>query len=227
MRNRVLVRVQSTSQEWCGSAYKAEDIFCSASGLSETEAIERLRAKVENFIAGEGKAWIEQWKHAGDSRTPNCPEGAVRLPIDLWVCKLKDEVCPIQAQVFLDDPETFFRHCLATRDRAQEIFDTVAGRKYDGFHHIPGRYLCVACQHDGIAEAFQYHYPWELTSVEAYYPFEIKRDLPRLHKQLKSKGWGTAEISNALCAAHSKQLAEKLDPTIAAELKVLEFEVSR
>lgn len=227
MKNRVLARAHIDEGEWVASAYRAEGVFRSVRGPSETVAITELRAAVEGFIAVEGRSWLEQWKHGGDPRIPNCPEGAVDLPIDLWTCKLEKKTCPIQAQVFLDDPDTFFRQCLAPSDRRQEIFDTVAAGKYDGFHHIPGRYLCVACQHDGKAEAFQYHYPWELTSVEAYYPFELKRDWPRLHRQLRGKGWSVSEVSNALCAAHCTELAEKLDPATAAELRVLEFEVSR
>jgi hypothetical protein len=227
MKNRVLARVHIHEGGWIASAYRAEDVFCSVSAPSEMVAMAELGVAVEGLIAVEGRPWLEQWKHGGDVRVPNCPEGAVKLPIDLWTCKLEKKTCPIQAQIFLDDPDRFFRHCLAPRDRMQEIFDTVAAGKYDGFHHIPGRYLCVACQHDGRAAAFQYHYPWELTSVEAYCQFELMRDWPRLRRQLLSKGWSMSEVSNALCAAHCRELAEKLDPAVAAELRVLEFELSR
>jgi hypothetical protein len=56
------------------------------------------------------------------------------LPIDIWVCKLvKDEPCPIQTQSSLRKPELFFRNCLASQDRKQQIFETVEKGKLTAF----------------------------------------------------------------------------------------------
>ncbi len=227
MKTHVLIGIRQEGVEWLASAYRSESAFCSVRALSEPAAVERLRAEVEGIIAVDGRAWLERWKHAGSPRAPNCPEGTIKLPIDLWTCKLVDKMCPIQSQVLLDDRAVFLQHCLAPRERSEQIFDTVTKGKYDGSHHIPGRYLCVWCQRQRKSTSRQYHYPWELTCIEAYYPFVFERDWPRFHRKLRDVGASRSEVSNALCAAHCTQLAEQLDPALAATLRVIEFEVSQ
>ena len=76
-----------------------------------------------------GRAWIDAMKHGGNTAAPNCPEGAVELPIDAWVCKLMKTDCPLQAQVLLDEPDIFFDKCLAPPGRALAIFETVRDGK--------------------------------------------------------------------------------------------------
>jgi hypothetical protein len=225
MKTRVLARITQERHRWSTHAYQQEGVFCSEVGSTETEALKNLRSSIEQILATHSKEWLNRWR--GQAGAPNCPEGAVKIPIDLWVCKLVDQTCPLQAQVVLDEPERFFEFCLAASERKQQIFDTVASGKYGGFHHLPGRYLCVRCEETGTAVNFQYHYPWELTLLKAYHPFSIEHDLRRLHMTLLHKGVGMSSVSTALCARHCKDLAEALDLQVAGELRVLEFEISR
>jgi hypothetical protein len=227
LRTRILARkYQDGGGEWVALAYQGETAFCDARGSSETTALENLKTLVQRAVGIQGRAWI------GQSAQPkldvvNCPEGAIKLPIDLWVCKLTRDICPIQAQVFLNDRDLFIRHCQAPEERKDQIFASVSAGAYEGFHHVSGRYLCTSCEHEGKKLTFQYHYPWELTHLCAYSPFEYEQDWPTVRKKLKDKHFGHTLVSTALCAPHCKELAEQIDPVLAAELLVIEFDIER
>jgi len=230
MKTRVLARTIHENDKWVAQAYQQEGVFCSASGITEAQALEHLKNEVGEILATSGQAWLKRWR--GAAGTPNCPEGTVELLIDVWVCKLKNETCPIQAQVSLEEPNIFFQHCLAESDRKQQIFDAVTKQKYRGFHHLPGRYLCVGCENEGKAINFRYHYPWELTQLSAYYPFSVECDWPQIRLKLicsgpSGKSSSLSAISTALCAKHCKSLAEQLEPSLAAQLRTLEFDITR
>ena len=225
IKTQVLARVSRERNEWVASAYYKESSFCTIREASSAAAIAEMKAHVEEVLLPQARAWLNKWR--GSNEAPNCPEGAIRLPIDLWVCKLTDETCPIQAQVFVQEPDQFFGGCLAPQERKQQILDTVSQGKYDGFHHVPGRFLCVSCKREGKKPSLSYHYPWELTCVEAYYPFVLKRDWPALRRRLGSENISLSTVSRALCAPHCRQLAEQLDSGMAAELFVLEPELGR
>lgn len=226
MLTRVLARLHQSESEWIALAYQGETAFCTARGVSVATVLSALRDDVRENIALQARAWLQQGKQPGPDIT-NCPEGAIRLPIDRWECKLTKEVCPIQAQVFLDDRDRFVRHCQAPKARKEQIFDSVAGGAYNGFHHVPGRYLCPSCKHEGKKMSFRYHYPWELTLLRAYYPFVYERDWPHVRAKLRNTRHGLTLVSSALCATHCKELAERIDPVLAAELMVIEFDLSR
>ncbi|NQT55206.1 MAG: hypothetical protein HQ551_03135 [Desulfobacteraceae bacterium] len=208
------------------SAYYKDSAFSSVRAESRDAALAELQAQVEAILLPQARAWLQEWRSTDD--TLNCPEGAIRLPIDLWVCKLTDETCPIQAQVFVREPEKFLSDCLAPPDRKKEILGAVMQGQYDGFHHVPGRSLCVVCEREGKKLSFCYHYPWELTFIETCYPsFSLERDWPGLLRKLGSKNISLSMLSNALCAEHCRQLVEKVDSQAAAELSIFELELSR
>jgi hypothetical protein len=206
-------------------AYYRESSFCTVRAVSSTTAITELKLQVEEILYPQARAWHNEWR--GRKEAPNCPEGAIRLPIDSWVCKLTDKTCPLQAQVFLQAREEFFKGCLASQDRKRQIFNTVVQGKYDGFHHIPGRFLCKSCEKERKKLSFRYHYPWELTFVTAYYPFDLEQDWPTLLKKFGNNNISLSTVVTGMCASHCKQLAEKLDPAVAAELFILEIELER
>lgn len=211
---------------WTGLAYHGEVPFCKAHGPSETTAMDSLRSMVKEAIANQAPHWLRQSARPEED-VVNCPEGAVRLPIDLWTCKITKDICPLQAQVPLQDQAHFFQHCQAPEPRKTQIFATVERGAYEGFHHMPGRYLCPACQHSGRSINSQYHYPWELTLLGAYFPFNYEQDWPTVRRRLKDKNARITLVSNALCAEHCKHLAEQIDPSLAAELRVIELNVDR
>ncbi len=225
MKTQVLARVSRDGNDWVASAYYKESSFCTIRAASSAAAIAELKAQAEEVLLPQARAWLNEWR--GSNEAPNCPEGAIRLPIDLWVCKLSNETCPIQAQVFVKEPEQFLGGCLAPKERKQQILDTVAQGKYDGFHHVPGRFLCLSCEREGKKPSFRYHYPWELTCVEAYFPFVLERDWPALRRRLGNENISLSTVSTPLCAPHCRQLADQLHSGMAAELFVLELELGR
>ena len=225
MKTQVLSRISNDGNEWVASAYYKESSFCTIRAASSAVAIAELKLRVEEVLYPQARAWLNEWR--GRKEAPNCPEGAIRLPIDSWVCKLADKTCHLQAQVFVQEPEKFFGGCLASQDRKQQIFDTVAQGKYDDFHHMPGRFLCKSCEREGKKLSFRYHYPWELTYVAAYYPFVLERDWPTLLRRFGSKNISLSSVVTGLCAPHCKHLTEKLDSAVAAELFFLELEMGR
>lgn len=207
-------------------AYQGEAAFCTVRATSASAAVDELRSEVQTAVALQARAWIDQHKEAGPDIL-NCPEGAIKLPIDLWVCKLTNDVCPIQAQVFLKDQNSFLQGCLAPQDRKEQIFDSAVRGTYDGFHHVTGRFLCVSCEREGKKMSFQYHYPWELTHLDAYQSFDFERDWLEIRARLKDKHFGLTLVSTALCPTHCCELAQQIHPALAAQMMVIDFELFR
>jgi hypothetical protein len=224
MKTRILGRVRKESGEWIAEAFKEASAFCAARAVTESEVLLRLTAAIEQELPSIAQPWLKGWQRGVS--VINCPEAKISLPIDLWYCKLEDQPCPIQAQVFLDSPEAFFEGCLVSPERKQQIFDTVAAGKYGGFHHLPGRYLCVSCEDEGKKTNFRYHYPWELTLLSAYYPLR-ERDSREIRKKLLMEGRNLTTLFNALCATHAKQLACHIDANLGEQLRIFEFELFR
>src|SRR5436309_9201780 len=113
MKTRILAKVCEQNGSWVASAFLEESECCRVVASSEGDSEAALKHKLTSMLGTVAAAWLEQWQHGGDPDAPNCPEGAVKLPIDLWVCKLFDTPCPLQAQVLLQEPERFHALCLA------------------------------------------------------------------------------------------------------------------
>jgi hypothetical protein len=224
MKSGVLARVEAVSGGWIGHAFDGYGIIAIGAATTEDETIAALRHGIEEYLVTCAAPWLEKNQHAGSADIPNCPEGKVKLPIDLWVCKVVRQTCPIQAQVFLGDPEQFFAGCIAPEKRKKEIFDTVASGKYKGFHHIRGKFLCVCCEDQRGSEThFTYHYPWELASIEHFAPFEAKRDMANVVRA----GISQAAVTHPICARHALEVTQVLYPDIAPSLRILDFVIER
>lgn len=226
MKTRILARCHRDGELWTCVAYQSEGVFSEARRTSKSEVLEAVKTQVREIVTSQAKGWIDAKKRPA-ADIVNCPEAAIRLPIDIWTCKLTKDVCPVQGQVYLNDRDLFFQHCRAPQQRREQIFSVVATGTYDGFHHVPGRFLCPACEHEGRKPALRYHYPWELTHLQAYFSFEYERDWPSVRKKLRNKTFSLNLVSSALCAPHSRELAEQLDPALAAELFIIDFDLSR
>jgi hypothetical protein len=224
MKTRVLGSIREGMKGWIAEAFKEEAVFCSFSANTESEVTDGLKTEIQRELVTLAEPWLKSWQRS--LTVVNCPESKIESPVDIWYCKLKKQACPIQGQVFLDSQETFFAGCLVSQERKQQIFDTVAAGKYGGFHHLPGRYLCVSCEEEGKKGGFSYHYPWELTHFRAYYPL-VETDWHRIRLQLRMSDTNVASASSALCAEHAKQLATAIDPEAGARLKVFEFTLFR
>lgn len=127
MKTRILGRVREQSGEWLAEAFKGEEVFCSVSARSELEVLDRLKAEIQRELVTFAQPWLKRWQRSPSA--VNCPESTVKLPIDIWYCKLEDKACPIQGQVSLDYPEAFFEGCFVSGCAA--VFDHAksAGRR--------------------------------------------------------------------------------------------------
>jgi hypothetical protein len=185
---------------------------------------EHAREVAEKFCRDtalrEGRPWVAYWSGEGDNI--NCPEGAIKLPIDLWCCKLSGEVCQLQANISLSDEASFLKGCEASDRKKEEILRTVRSGRYDGFHHVPGRYLCVSCEaKGGKKESFFYHYPWELAELD----LALGESFEATHEDLIRRGWPTTLVACPLCASCCYELATTLKPELRASLVLIELDV--
>lgn len=213
-------------------------------------ALEVMQFVLEQFMKTKGMDWIKKWK--GFPGSVNCPEAYIELPSDIWKCRITREICGIQAQVPINDKKNFLALCNASEEWKEKIFQTIISEKYTGFHHIPGRYLCVQCQSDKWKKRSEhYHYPWELVSVSDCVDFsgEFKPKKSEIddildyeesiafEKQLKEEGYLTLEdmLENegleplaagyGVCPKCCKRIISAVFPEINHQIKVVELDI--
>lgn len=236
---------------------KAYDFIChgtyfrnlTVSVDSFDDGVETMRFVLEQFMKTQGMDWIKKWK--GDAGCVNCPEVYIQLPNDVWKCKITREDCGIQAQVPINNKKKFFVWCNASEERKEKIFNTIKTGKYNGFHHIPGRLLCVQCAEDKWKKRNQhYHYPWELVSVSDCLDFSGEFELKELEtekilyydksfafeEQLKEKGYLTLEdmlkkegleslaASCGVCPECCKRIISAVFPEIDHQLRFIKLD---
>ena len=208
--------VRQNHQRWFARC-PATSKVSSAQHLRE-EAIGDLRKQLAQFLQSEGKNYLSAWKGKGE--IINCPEGFIELPIDLWKCKLSGETCPIQAQIFITNKAKFLSGCLALEKRKEAIFETIGNSKYDGFHHLLGRYKCPLCKGK---EVRRYYYPWELTSLNEFFDLfntEVRIRFLKAHIDLAAYGC-------SLCPSHLKEVVSKIDLDMEKQLEIMELDFFR
>jgi hypothetical protein len=229
LKTRVLIRTQAFEESWIGVAFGGKEGVLAAL-ISPTQLALRvdLTRSVEYTLATAGRDYLRNLGHAGSQEAVVCPEGAIRRPIDTWICKVDKKTCPIQAQVRLDDPQHFFGGCLLAEDRRNAIFATVQSGRYRGFHHMTGRYLCPRCEElQGNESAASYHYPWELSSFTRVTEFDLDRDMLTAVPLLSRANMGRSVVLAALCARHCIEVAELLTPHAVGDLDVLQLDIHR
>ncbi len=134
---------------------------------NKDEGVIRLAEYFDKHLVKTLGKWIDFWKNMGEENACNCPEGYIELPIDLWKCKYNKNSCNLQARVDISDRNAFFKGCTATIKQKEGIFTAIKNGKYDGFHHVPGRNLCVMCeQNPKKSVSHQYHYEIEMQFIE-------------------------------------------------------------
>ena len=163
-------------------------------GATEDDARENLRIILKNYLETSAKALVT--RSFTDGVSVNCPEGAVRLPVDVWVCKLSDDVCRLQARIDKTNASAFHAGCSAPEARQLAIWSTVQAGKYLGFHHVPGRYLCPGCRE---GEKFKYFYPFELTFLKDFIGPMIESETRRVRTLLLQRDMPLAILSSRVC----------------------------
>jgi len=217
MKVKFLIHVaRDNKQLWiarCLAISKVSGAYC----LRE-EATEDLRKQLILFNETQAKKYLSGWK--GTTETINCPEGFVTLPVDFWKCKINRELCSIQCQVYIKDKEKFLAGCRVPKEKKEEIFNTVKNLKYEGFHHILGRYLCSLCSGK---EYERYHYPWELTSLDKFFDLGCTE----FRKTFLRANIGLAAYGSALCSRHIKEVVSKIDLNLEKEVEILGLNIFR
>ena len=228
MWSEILSSVSREQDGWIAQSYGRHGVIAIGTGDSEPTSIRHLHRALDEFFEVVVFPWLKSLQHAGSEETPNCPEGTVKLPIDLWYCKLAETACPIQAQVFLGDRAAFFDGCLAEEGRKEAIYRAVEGGKYGGFHHVVGRGPCSHCELTrGSDRSLTYFYPWELSCLKDFAPFVPERDMEKVVRAASRNGVRRPSVLNPLCAKHSLEVAEFLYPEIASRLRVVRRDYNR
>lgn len=219
MKTKALVRILNPRDGVFHLTFFRPGFSLPYAAQSQEHALNVARNVCLKTIDQEGKPWVEYWCSPGGE--PNCPEGAIELPSDTWMCKLSKKMCPIQAAV-KSEKEEFLKGCTAPDKKKEQIFDIVSNGRYLGFHHITGRHLCVSCEKKGgKKESFYYHYPWEFAELDSAMQIsydELREVLVRRKKPIN--------YVLPLCASCCKEMASILAPSASHELHILEFEVN-
>ncbi len=226
MKMSVLLHI--TFQEEC---YMAQTCWTDIAGqnlktiaTNKDEAIHKMQNLLMKYIELQGKQYIKS--NASFGMKINCPEGHIELPIDVWHCKDTGKSCPMQAQINVTEYEYFYENCSLTEEKKDKIWSTLINRNYDGFHHMPGRYLCGLCDKSGIY--FNYHYPWELTSLSMHCDIEsMWGDIERV-KQLIRNNFPRSAKYTKLCPECFCNVISKFLPEIdLSDYKIFTYDYNR
>lgn len=150
MKTEILVRAEPFDTGWIASAYGGrERVIATCQARSEDEFVADLRATLEDYLATEAKDYLTEMSYAGDRDVPNCPAGFIKRPVDLWGCKIKRQTCPIQAQVFIAEPDKFLAVAYLMNLRAW-TFSMRLGRvtitaftMFEGVNYVRGARKCA------------------------------------------------------------------------------------
>lgn len=147
----------------------------------EADPMQTVRTVIDAWTEEYGREWIDHF--ANTETTVTCQEGDLVLPVDRWDCKITGEVCPIQAQVPLDDKEQFLRGCnIETapdeledppQEYKEKLWGAIHREQFTGEHHQASRYACVRCEEKDEQEYL--HFPWALTRLADHLEYDQAR----------------------------------------------------
>ena len=186
--------------------YCGENIIAVAQ--SRSDAISMLPECLTLFIEESGRKYIES--DSFEKGLLNCPQGHVKLPIDIWYCKNAKTACPLQGQLNISEPESFFKLCLLPDETKKGIWNAIKEEKYKGFHHMQGRFRCCLCNKTKSQQGFNYHYPWELTLLSDHCDIKSIWNDPNRAKDLVLKGVHVSALYSSLCWACFQEVSNFL-----------------
>jgi hypothetical protein len=164
-----------------------------------------------------GKDWIQS--SSKNENRINCPEGCIKLPEDIWCCKLSDTICDLQANIEFDNTDNFLKKCSANEQKKLQILKAVESGKYDGFHHVPDRLLCVSCaDKKSKKESFKYHYPWEFAEIDVSICSSYEETLA----EFQNSGIPERYVNSPICSQCCYELAVKIRPELKDSFHVIE-----
>lgn len=150
----------------------------------------------------------------------NCPDLKLELPIDSFYCKHNDLPCPIQGQISKTNKEKFFKACNID-NRKEGIWNAISQGKYQGFHHMPGKYLCPSCEERNSKKNIykNYYYPWELCLISE----SLNLDYDELKRKIREKKLNGNVLFSSFCTSCSIEILSKLEYNKDFEIYETEF----
>lgn len=184
MRTNILVEIKQEKDYFIGETLWNESFFLPNIKITKDnreDLIEALKYELTKILQSFGSDYIG--RHSSDENFVRCPDAKVLLPIDSFYCKHDDTPCNLGGGIFKKNKENFIEKCRIST-RKQGIWTAIETNRYNGFHHIPGRYLCPNCELKNSEKKrnYNYHYPWELCIIQKYLEvgdIELKKEIIR------------------------------------------------
>jgi hypothetical protein len=214
---RALVRFNSSTNRHVAEVYNLEQF-----AAFDVPTVEQARNELKAALARECTKVVKKIIHDANIRgsSVSCPEGFLNKSTDSWYCKLNEKICMLQASVDTSDEKHFMDGCHAEEEKKKAIFKAILTGKYSGFHHVPGRYRCIACESKDIpCEKYELHFRFEMSGLDK----ALKISNNKLLRLLKRHGQNTNYALTLLCAPCCLELAQILLPKNADGLEVIEF----
>ncbi len=183
----------------------------------ESSCLIKGKTQIKELIQAQILYYAKQYiqDQSGNDKYIRCPKVKVTLPIDRWDCKIDKEMCHFGSQIDLSNKNEFLNKCRLPIGDKNGIWKILRKGEYDGFHHIPGRYLCPECESQNKSEKkinFNYHYPWELNSLANF--FEKYKDDLDFKRHLMLNNIPTSVLWANFCPKCFIKLKNKLNKYI-------------
>lgn len=189
MRTRILIKIDEKDDYIVGTTIWPEKAFIENQNYHKRTKPELLDSAKDGLLQVMKKYGTDYIKHQGNNGDfVRCPDSKVVLPIDSFYCKHDDELCLLGSRIFKNNKQNFIKNC-RIKSRKDGIWNAIEIKRYEGFHHVPGRYLCPSCEKKNYNTKnyerrinFNYHYPWELCQIGQFLDsndIELRKDLIR------------------------------------------------
>lgn len=223
MRTKIPIQITIDNGDVVGKTLWSEEHFIKNLSFRENndeKLMELVSIELEKEMHISGTEYISS--HSNDGNFVRCPDAFVKLPIDSFCCKHNQENCFIGGGIYKKNKQDFIDKCMI-EERKEGIWNAIATEKYEGFHHVPGRYLCPSCETKNSAKRinYNYHYPWELCSLAQFLDF---KDI-ELRKEVIKKGISRNIYYSSFCGTCAMEILETLRMEI--NLRIIETEVYR
>jgi hypothetical protein len=228
MKTKILIKIDEIEDYLIGSTLWSENSFIENQSYrkkNKHDLINLTKDELLKIMTEFGTDYITH--HSNDDNFVRCPDAKVVLPIDSFYCKHDNEPCFLGGGVFKKNEQNFLDNC-RIEEKKEGIWNAIKTKRYKGFHHVPGRYLCPSCEEKNSETRnyekrinFNYHYPWELCKIGQFLDnkdLELTKDLIRL-------GISRNVYYASFCASCSVELLDKIG--IHAVFEIIETDVSR
>jgi hypothetical protein len=223
MKVKFLIQTQEVDGIWTASCSSALEF---SFGNTKAEAITGITNNLNQFISTTGKAHVAKFKGHGEA--VNCPELTTLLPIDSAYCKISDEPCPIQGQVYVYK-EDALKACTASPEAKAGVIRAITSGRYTGFHHVLGRYLCPSCEEKNTNEKrvnFNYHYIFELSMLSSLVDLP-EEEWDEIRSRLQRDSKSSAATFSAMCAPCLTDFVGSYIPKMRSALETIELDLYR